>query len=383
MNQTIDMNLYWKDNTRSTHTFSGKFKEFNKETISELKKQAFYDEIIPDLPNPKQIKDVKVYDDNVKHIFDDASYLFKSISFGRDNLLSVAKNLGGDTGVSILEKFVRNSEGFSDSEISTSSYIDIYADSVYSQAKSSRKLFTEKDLNFIVDDIKEYLPYFNKTVGKNVFNNGNLEIILPNSELTKLINFFIIKNLNSESIDTKQSAFTIDDIKNEKQIMRSDINLVINNTKDFSIGSHKFSSVGNPSGIKELIANGNVKTPIVGLKYSKKFGLGLTPEILSYESLEFGNGKTTPIKDAYRSIKEGVIITGFLGLHTQDPTSGSYSLNCNNCLYVKDGEIIGKGNVLINGNFFNDLLKDDFTFVKYPEDDFPGAKLRTNVTIID
>lgn len=381
--QNLDLSLYWKDNTRSIHSFNGTFPEINKESISKFKEQAFYDKIIPDLPKKKEIKNVKVYDEAIEKIFKDTSYLFESISYAKENLIKSSSNLTGSTNVSISELYVRNSEGFNDNYSISNSNIFIEADNIYGVSESSRKLYSKDDVDFIIKDIKEYIPYYNKKAKKALFKNGKIEVIIPYSELTNLINFFILGNISAESIDINQSAFSIEDIKSEKKIMRDDFTFTIDNTKDYKSGSHKFSSVGNPAGRRDIIKNGKIKSPIIGLKYAKKFDIEPTPDILSEESLEIGNGKTIDVHEAYKNIKEGIIIDGVLGLHTQDHTSGLYSLNCQSSLFIKDGEIVGKGNVIINGNFFQDLLKDDFMFIKYPKKDSPGAKYTMDVTIID
>ncbi len=380
--QGMELNLYWKNNYRSTHSYNGYIPNLNKEEITKLKEQSFYDDIIPDLPNPKDITEVKVYDENVENVFDNTEYLYKNITKLRDDLIIISENLNGSVGASIGEMRVRNSEGFDNGYSFTNSGLYVNADHVYGASQSTRMLFSNDEIDFIIQNVKEYLPYYKKEAPKSTLNNGNIDVIIPNYNLIGILGFYYFSNLSGEAIDTNQSAYSIDDIKNEKKVMRDDINLLIDNTKDYSAGSHKFSSIGNPNGRKSIISNGKIKSPLLGLKYAKKFNMPITPDILSERSLELGNGSKEDINDIITNTSEGVIIDGILGLHTQDNTTGNYSLNCQSSLFIKDGKIIGKGNVLIGGNFFKDMLKEDLLFIKYPDNDFPGIRVKMGVSII-
>jgi PmbA protein len=379
---SLNIALYWKNNKRSTHSYQGKFPELNDELLTNMESQSFYDEIIPDLPNPDVLPDVKVYDPEVEKLFDNAGVLFDSLNKIKSELKDYAKNLNGSVGGGINEIFVKNSSGFDNRYKISETGFYAYADSLYGNSYQTRHLFNNKDLDIIIEDVKTFLPYYNKIANKTLLKSGNIDVIIPYDYLLSFLNFFVMSNLNGETIDTKQSAFSVEDIKSNKQIMRDDITLTIDNTKDYSSGSHKFSPMGNVAGRQDIIKNGKIMTPMLGFKYAKKFDMKPTPDILSEESFNFGNSSAIDFDKAYKDIIDGVIIDGILGLHTQDRTRGTYSLNCQSSLLIKNGEIIGKGNVIINGNFFEDLFKDKLTFVKYPISGFPGAKLKMNVTFI-
>lgn len=381
--QKMNLSIYWKGEKRSTHKYIGVLPEFSKSYIDNLKGQAFHDDIIPDLPNPANFKDVKVYDEAVNDKLENSSYLFENISKCREALRNISDNIDGSTGVQVDELFVRNSEGFNNSYKSSESYIHMYADSILGESKTTRKLFTNTDVEFVTNNISEYLQYYKKDAPKGTLSSGKMDVIIPYGDFIRFIGFYILSNMNAEAIDTNSSAFKLEDFKNNKQVMRSDLSLYIDNTADYESGSLKFSGIGNPAGKKAIIENGKLQTPIVNLKYSKKFGYELTPHLVSYDSLFLKNSKEAAFKDAYQSIEKGLILDGMLGLHTQDNTRGLYSLNFQSALFINDGKILGKGNVLLSGNFFDDLLREDLTLVNYPEKSFPGVKFKTEVSIID
>ena len=73
-----------------------------------------------------------------------------------------------------------------------------------------------------------------------------------------------------------------------------------------------------------------------------------------------------------RRTDRGVIVYSVLGLHTQDSSSGHFSLTADQCLLVEKGEVIGKVKGVINGDFLGSLLQEDSQLGYVEGEDNPG-----------
>ena len=68
-----------------------------------------------------------------------------------------------------------------------------------------------------------------------------------------------------------------------------------------------------------------------------------------------------------------------LGVHTQDPVSGDFSLSAPQSLRVDDGTIQGRVRATISGNLFEILRREDTTFVAFEGEATPGLLIRCHV----
>ncbi|MFA6808281.1 MAG: metallopeptidase TldD-related protein, partial [Eubacteriales bacterium] len=74
-----------------------------------------------------------------------------------------------------------------------------------------------------------------------------------------------------------------------------------------------------------------------------------------------------------------ILIHSVLGLHTQNPVTGDYSLSAPSSLRIINGKIVGKTDVKINGNFWNDLRSSQ-TLIAYSKlHSHPYLKTETKV----
>ena len=78
--------------------------------------------------------------------------------------------------------------------------------------------------------------------------------------------------------------------------------------------------------------------------------------------------------------ERGLIVYSVLGLHTQDASSGLFSLTADQCLMVEDGQITGKVKAVINGDFLASLLREESQFCLVSGEDNPGYAFLANAT---
>jgi len=53
--------------------------------------------------------------------------------------------------------------------------------------------------------------------------------------------------------------------------------------------------------------------------------------------------------------QDALLVCSVLGMHTQDPVSGNFSLAAPEAIVVKGGEMLGSVKAVISGNFFDAL----------------------------
>jgi len=75
------------------------------------------------------------------------------------------------------------------------------------------------------------------------------------------------------------------------------------------------------------------------------------------------------------TIGTALLVFSFLGLHTQDRTSGEYSLTAPNAVVISRSQLQGRAKVTLTGNFFQQLQSESFRLVTFPGHHFPGMWL--------
>jgi PmbA protein len=70
-----------------------------------------------------------------------------------------------------------------------------------------------------------------------------------------------------------------------------------------------------------------------------------------------------------------------LGLHTQDRSSGNYSLSTSQAVLVRNGKIQGRVKATLTGNLFEQLRDNTLRMVSFPGQHSPGFALPINVTL--
>ncbi|HWJ02518.1 MAG TPA: metallopeptidase TldD-related protein, partial [Verrucomicrobiae bacterium] len=85
------------------------------------------------------------------------------------------------------------------------------------------------------------------------------------------------------------------------------------------------------------------------------------------------------LADLIASTDTGILVHSVLGLHTQDSTSGSYSLSAPHCLKIENGKITGRVKAVLNGNFFTHLNDETTTYGISAGEKLPAMKFTAQV----
>src|SRR5205814_880995 len=151
-------------------------------------------------------------------------------------------------------------------------------------------------------------------------------ILLAPGLATRFISRFIVANLSGASVEAGRSAFSLEDFRRHRQVMREDLSLAIDTTLDLEGAASPLSSEGVPGGRATLVQAGGLVRPVVDLKYAARCGFPPTPVPAGSPAFLLRGAEPLRSSEQVRShLDRGLQLHSVLGLHAQDPASGSYS----------------------------------------------------------
>jgi len=349
--------------------------------LRELKLLSYKDPAMANFLPSQKYPNVKLYDKNVDDIVEGKEKILLDLVLKlkkwQDRIKTKVKEISAYA--INIENVVFTSKGLFESEKSTlCGYASSYEDTIV--LEDSLRKVPKKDK---IDEKRRFIEQFYSelTKSRKVKPKDKKMLCLLAPWVSKDIFYhFIISNLDGSLVYNKQSCFSINNFKNKKQILRRDLSLRYNPTIDFDIGSYKFTGEGVDSQPTDFIKNGKLETPILDLKYAKLQKSKPTAIFSSQAIPLLKSGKEISFEKCFNMINEGIMVFNVLGLHTQSPVSGDYSLPSPQVLYVKDGKIIGRTRAIIVGNLFKDMNQENFQIINFATEKFPGFLLKTNVS---
>lgn len=192
--------------------------------------------------------------------------------------------------------------------------------------------------------------------------DGSIPILFSPYSGYGILDKYILENINGTLIESSVSRFDIKDFSKHKQIARNDISIKIDQTIPMNTDSFSFTTEGITGQKFTIIDKGRLTTPICDLQVASK--LGYNPLVL--QSLSSADYDATEFESYLNSHPKFVLILSVLGIHTQNSTTGDYSLPCPSALYFENGKLVGPINCVLTGNFFDKISDDSFGFVEHP-----------------
>jgi PmbA protein len=250
-----------------------------------------------------------------------------------------------------------------------------YADSLYGNGYGKRKMFPEGEVERIIEDVKETTAHLKRPATFNPDPNG-CKVLLEMGVGGSFIGSYISSNLSGSGVANRQSAYQLEDFKSGKNVLREDISLFIDGLRDYELTASRCSSEGIPAGQGYLVKNGKLVTPALDLKYAGITGFEPTPAGGLYVVVE---GEKKSFSDMVKELDYGLLVYGVLGMHTQDTTSGRFSLSAPRSLVVENGEIKGKVKATISGNFFEIVQDAKTAFAWDSNEDSPALQITCTV----
>lgn len=377
-----ELYLIWQGDRYTSTKLDLKSIEAFNDHIKTWKTTAYRDPEGAGLYTAKKIPRVLLEDTQVKAIIaEEITKPFQLLDYGLNSLQAMGlRKVDGKLRCYEDLRTVVNSHGLLVRYTQTPVEFFFQVNDSFGQSYHEKKWPNELEIERIIEETGKIGKFLEKPAPG--LSSGPLKLLFPPDIFEAFLGYFLINNLFGSLVVNRQSRFTAEDFRNHSQVLRKDLHLKINNLLPQRSFSYPCTHEGVPGGEITLISNGKLQSPILNVKYGKKLGLPPTPMPIGGRGVFLEADSPIPSwEDLIKTVDRGMIVLSVLGLHTQDSSSGSFSLTADQGLLVENGQIIGKTKAVINGDFLKSLTLEDSRFGKVESEDNPGYLMIANASI--
>ena len=205
------------------------------------------------------------------------------------------------------------------------------------------------------------------------------QVILAPSMTEDMLRQFILPNFSGDRVIEGQGAFPKESFLEHKLVFHPYFSLLIDPLRPLELGSYLVTPEGVPADRTVLVRDGKLQTPFLRVKDSVRWGAKPTAIPQGMAGLYLKHKAEIPWEKALQGVEDGVLVLTVLGLHTQEAVSGSYSLSAPHSLRILKGQIVGKTDVKLTGNFFADLAAPTTKTAQSDLDTYPYLRITTGV----
>ena len=207
--------------------------------------------------------------------------------------------------------------------------------------------------------------------------SGDVPVLLHPNVVEEYVLSTLLDNLDGAAVAHGESAFRLEQFGSGVPVLREDVRLSVDPLQPLRAGAYRVSGEGIPARPAAYVEGGRLVTPVLDLKYSRRLALPPTPFPSAMDTVHFAGGYAAGVAEALQ--RSALLVLHVLGVHTQDPVSGDFSLSAPQSLRVDDGTIQGRVRATISGNLFEILRREDTTFVTFEGEATPGLLIRCHV----
>jgi PmbA protein len=201
---------------------------------------------------------------------------------------------------------------------------------------------------------------------------GQRPVLLHPAVVEEYVLGTLLENLAGAAVAHGEGHFRREQFGSADPVLREDIALRLEPLVPFSGGAYRFTTEGVPAARCSFIEAGRLVQPVLDLKYARRLGLAPTPLPLTMESLRLLGPRPLSLDEALDEASGGALVLSVLGVHTQDGTSGDFSLSAPQTLAIRSGALAGRLRATISGNLFRVLASADLRFVEFEGEHTPG-----------
>jgi PmbA protein len=209
--------------------------------------------------------------------------------------------------------------------------------------------------------------------------SGACPVLFHPRLVESLLDTYVFGNLSGSAVWHGQAAFRREQFERRERVFRPDLRIGVDPVRPRAYGSYRFTGEGVPARATDFVRDGKLRTPVLGLKFARRFGLEPTGLPGAADTLVLEGPPHVPFEEALAGMDRGLFALSLLGLHTQDATRGEFSLSAPQALVVDGGRLRGRAKVVLAGDFLKALAGEDLVLVDLPDQPLPGLLLPCRV----
>ncbi|MDA8223874.1 metallopeptidase TldD-related protein [Desulfosporosinus sp.] len=374
-----DVFLVWADGTCSQAMVQLPFSsspEYWTKQLEQWRQASYEDPDAVHIPFPESLPLVAVEDRAIKKIISgDDKLLFDQVNCWLSDKPSQAK-MQGSIQAAWGYRHVRTSTGLAVT-YQQSQFMSWFSfDSLIGGGFAKRRLIQPKEQEELWAQTVNQYEWMQKEatpVGPKT------QVILAPSMTEDMLRQFVLPSFSGDRVIEGQGAFSKESFLDHTQVFHEQFSLIIDPLRPLELGSYLVTPEGVPANQTVLVQDGQLQTPFLKVKDAVRWGTKPTAVPQGTAGLYLKHQAEAPWVEALQGIDDGVLILSVLGLHTQDSVSGSYSLSAPHSLRILKGQIAGKTDVKLSGNFFADLAAPTTKTALSDLDTHPYLIIRTGV----
>ncbi len=182
----------------------------------------------------------------------------------------------------------------------------------------------------------------------------------------------LLHNLDGPQVAHGTGAFRKEQFGAAESVLREDLTLRTDPLVPMAAGAYRFSQEGLPARACAYVERGRLKTPLLDLKYARRLGRAPTAFPAAMDTLFLECEASIEYEHALSLASGGALVLSVLGVHTQDFTSGDFSLSAPQTLAIGPKGLTGRLRATISGNLFSLLRSPELALVRFPGEHAPG-----------
>lgn len=203
---------------------------------------------------------------------------------------------------------------------------------------------------------------------------GERSVLLHPGVVERYVLGTLLGNLDGATVWNGEGRFRREDFGSGKALLREDLTLRLDPLVPLRSGSYRFTVEGLPAARCTFVSRGRLLQPILDVKYARRLGRKPTPPPYDMDTLFLEGPEPLAPEEAWGSAD--ALVLSVLGIHTQDPASGDFSLSAPQCLRIGDGGPVGRLRATLSGNLWSVLQSPDLALVRFPGEHTPGLLFR-------
>lgn len=317
---------------------------------------AFYDKFTAQIPGPTKFPEVELTDQRIHDIVTkDRGFLFEQQHKILDNRPRKAITNGHIT-AAWGNHAIRTSTGLNAEHEDSHCALSWSFDSIVGEHFAQRRLIRDTEWKSLWEGaVMKYDRLQNE--GEPV--HRDTAVILAPSVVSQMIDQYVLPNFRGENVIEGQSRFSRKDYLDKAEVADAGLTLEINPLLPEKWASYILTSEGVPAMRTVLIGRGRMETPYLNIKDAGRWESAPTAVPQGSAGILIRHERQMEWQELIGSIRDGILIISVLGLHTQNPVTGSFSLSAPYALRIIGGMITGKTDVRITGNFWDILQQID------------------------